>query len=335
VTGYEGLQHEIVLLRNANRDRPETLDYLKWRYRSVPDAPEPRVFWLLHPSGERVGMASAIFRPYRINTERVLTAVIGDISLDARWRGRGLGQVLLRFMTKYLDEHYPRQPAFVIPTESARRALASLGWITPGTLVPYVCVLDATPYLGATLRSQRLAGVIAGRLQSAVRAITRLSAPRNGALFLSNARDDSTFELAGAPSASPGAVHDLGADELNWRYAQHPHTRFVYGRFYRADSLRGIVVFEDDVLTRTCSIYDLRASDPTDLRAMVALLVRRGLAAELTSVRMTLDNRHPARSCLRGLGFIARRADSVFQVHSCSGLAENATWRVTQGDKDT
>lgn len=335
VTGFEGLQEEILRLRNANRERPETLDYLSWRYRSVADAPEPRVFWLLQPTGERVGMASAIFRPYRINNQRVLTAVIGDISLDARWRGRGLGQMLLRFMTQHLDEHFPRQPAFVIPTEAARRALTNVGWLTPGSLIPYVCVLDATRYLRTTLRSPRLAAAIARPLQDVVRALTRPRVPRDRALFLSNARDDSAFELVGALPPQECAMRDLGPDELNWRYAQHPHSNFVFGRFYRAGALCGLVVFEDDVLAQACTIYDLAARNAGDLGALLALLVRRSLAAELTSLRMAVDNRHPTRSLLRGLGFVARRVDSVFQVHSSNGVAEKIAWRVTQGDKDT
>ncbi len=333
VTGFEGFQEEILRLRNANRERPETLEYLNWRYRSTADAPEPRVFWLLQAAGERVGMASAIFRPYLVNDERVLTAVIGDISLDARLRGRGLGKVLLRFMTHYLDEHFPRQPAFVIPTEAARRTLASVGWVTAGTLVPHVCVLDARRYLRAILRHATLARAIAGWFRAAVLAMTRLRAPRDGVLFLSNAADGCELNLADAFSRGVGVVRDLAPAALGWRYAQHPHARFVFGRFYRADVLRGSVVFEDD--SQTCSVYDLTATEPADLRAMLALLVLRCLAAELGSVRMVLDNRHPARGCLRGMGFIARRADSVFQVHSPDGAAERAVWRVTQGDKDT
>jgi len=335
VTGFEGFQEEILRLRNANRERPETLEYLNWRYRSTADAPEPRVFWLLQAAGERVGMASAIFRPYLFNNERVLTAVIGDISLDARLRGRGLGKVLLRFMTQYLDEYFPRQPAFVIPTEAARRTLASVGWVTAGTLVPYVCVLDAMRYLRAIERSATLARVIAGRLQSAVRALTRLRVPHDGVLFLSSAQNGCEPDLARALPRGAGVVRDMAPSALSWRYAQHPHARFVFGRYYRADMLRGFVVFEDDSQTQTCSVYDLTATEPADLRAMLALLVLRCLAAELTSVRMVLDNRHPARGWLRGLGFIARRADSVFQVHSPDGVAERAVWRVTQGDKDT
>ena len=335
VTGFEGFQEEILRLRNSNRERPETLEYLNWRYRSTDDAPEPRVFWLLQAAGERVGMVSAIFRPYLVNNERVLTAVIGDISLDARLRGRGLGKVLLRFMTHHLDEFFPRQPAFVIPTEAARRTLARVGWVTGGTLVPHVCVLDATSYLRAILHSARLARAIAGRLRAAVRAIMRLRVPGDGVLFLTSARNNCVLGLPCGFTRRADVARDLAPAELSWRYAQHPHVRFVVGRYYRADMLRGFVVFEDDSQTQACSVYDLTATEPADLRAMLALLVLRGMAAELTSVRMILDNRHPARGCLRGLGFIARPADSVFQVHSSNGMAERAIWRVTQGDKDT
>src|SRR5438874_1914163 len=222
VTGFHGYEQEILSLRNANRDEPETLAYLDWRYRRSADSPEPQVFWLLTPERQRIGMASVVFRPYWSNNTRVQTAVVGDISLDTRWRGRGLGQALLRFMTEYLDVHFPQQPAFVIPTEAARRALSKVGWVTSGTLV------------------------------------------------------------------------------------------------------------------QTWSIYDLAARTPAHLRAMLTLFVQRALAApDLVTLRVTLDQRHPCRTHLRTLGFIARRHDAVFQVHSHSGTAERLAWCVTQGDKDT
>src|SRR5205823_3553504 len=88
VTGFHGYEQE-------------TLAYLDWRYRRSADSPEPQVFWLLTPERQRIGMASVVFRPYWSNNTRVQTAVVGDISLDTRWRGRGLGQALLRFMTEY------------------------------------------------------------------------------------------------------------------------------------------------------------------------------------------------------------------------------------------
>ena len=102
-------------------------------------------------------MAAAIFRPYHLDGVRTPVAVIGDISVDARYRGRGLGQMLLRYMTDFLDAHFPAGLALVIPTDSARRALARVGWSTAGELASNVYVLDAAPYLQRILRFRPLA----------------------------------------------------------------------------------------------------------------------------------------------------------------------------------
>lgn len=335
VTGFEGFQEEILRLRNANRERPETLAYLSWRYRSTADAPEPRVFWLLEPGGRRVGMAAVIFRPYRINEERVPTAVVGDISLDAGLRGRGLGRLLLRYMTEYLDRHFPAQPAFVIPTESARRSLEGIGWATSGRLVPHVYVLDASRYLQAVVRSARLARFIARWLTMTARALMRARAPADGVLFLGSTLDGAVAEFMNNQPCQPGVFHDLRAESLNWRYIEHPHIRFTIGRYLSSGEIRGVAVFEDDPLTGTCSVYDICAQTAADVRGMLALLVLRGMSSELSSVRIVVSDRHPLKRYLLSSGFIPRRADSVFQVHSRSGSAERAAWGVTHGDKDT
>jgi GNAT superfamily N-acetyltransferase len=335
VTGSDGLEQEILRLRNANRDSPETLEYIDWRYQSSRDAPEPRVFWLLSPDRQRIGMASVVFRPYWINGVRVQTAVVGDISLDTRWRGRGLGQVLLRFMTKYLDEHFPQQPAFVIPTEPARKALASVGWVTRGALVPHVYVLDFTRYVRALVRSGWLATCIAGQIRRLAAAVARARAPSEGSLHFKDTLDESLLQFARRLPASEGTVHDTGPEALKWRYAQHPNTRFTFATFSRSGEVHGFLVFEENTLEQTCSIYDLVARTPVDMRAMLALFILRGLSTpELITLRVLLDDLHPDRTCLRRLGFIARRPDAVFQIHSPSGTAERLAWRVTQGDKD-
>ena len=176
VTGFAGLEPEILRLRNTNRAIPETPAYLTWRYRTEADAPQPCVYWLLDPNGERVGMAAAIFRPYWVNGARLQTAVIGDISVDAGLRGQGLGQLLLRSMTAHLDEHFPQHPALVIPTESARRTLASVGWATAGALAPLVYVLDPEPYIRPFVRSQDghgSRGALGARARNCVRAPPR------------------------------------------------------------------------------------------------------------------------------------------------------------------
>jgi len=336
VTGFEGFEQEILRLRNANRDHPETLDYINWRYQSSPDAPPPRVFWLSSPDGERIGMGAAVFRPYWIDGVRLQIAVLGDISLGTKWRGRGLGLRLIRFITAWLDEQFPNQPAFVIPTESARRALLKAGWVTRGSLVPHVYVIDGAHYVRVLVRNEWLASRIALPLRWLTRSFVRLYVPRDGAFRLTTALDQPLLEFVQSLPTTKGAVRDLGPESLRWRYAEHPHTRFSFGAFSRGGQLRGWLVCDGDALGPSCSIYDAAATTPADMRAMLALFILHGLDTPgLASLRIVFNEAHPWKTCLRGLGFLTRRPQTVFQVYSRDGTGEGLAWYVTQGDKDT
>jgi GNAT superfamily N-acetyltransferase len=336
VTALGGSERQILRLRNANRERPETLEYLRWRYERAPGCPEPCIYWLLSGGGERIGMAAAIFRPYYINGRREPVAVVGDISLDARWRGRGLGRTLLGFVTTHLEEHYRRHAAFVIPTESARRALKACGWHTGGTLSPLVYVIEPAKYLKSRLRYAPLARALGDPIRSFSRLWVSRYVPPQGSLHF-------TDSLAGLPGPLPGqtaphgiVVRDLSAATLEWRYARHPHTRFTFATLQHEGAVKALLVFEDSTLDGSCTIYELLADTAQDLRGLTALFIQHAWGpGRFTTLRTALDVRHPARSWLRHLGFIARPDDAVFQVHSASGVAEGLRWRISLGDKDT
>lgn len=335
VTGFAGMEPEILRLRNTNRDTPETPAYLTWRYHVLSGLPPPSVHWLLDPNGRRVGMAAAIFRPYRLNGAPVPVAVIGDISIDGLLRGRGLGQLLLRSMTTYLDDHFPRHPALVIPTDSARRALNSVGWAAGGELAPLTYVLDPEHYIRRVARSRVVAAAVARSLRAAARALVRRHIPPEGALHLSDSMEEPLSSFAQRLPVVQGIVREMGPESLAWRYAQHPHIRFGFATYQLAGEVRGFLIFEDRTAESMCSIYDLVGETPQDLRAMLALFVARGLATPgLATLRVTLDGQHPARVPLRQVGFIVRPVDAVFQVHASQLSAPGRVWRITQGDKD-
>src|ERR1041385_5662786 len=95
LTGYAGHEEQVLRVRNANRSTEQTRGYMDWRYRQLPNMPPPCVAWLVSASGEAVGMAAAIFRAFWVNGVASHLAVVGDISLDERLRGKGFGQQLL------------------------------------------------------------------------------------------------------------------------------------------------------------------------------------------------------------------------------------------------
>ncbi len=336
VTGFAGMEREILRLRNTNRDNPETAAYLSWRYESAPGAPAPLVYWLLASDGERIGMAAAIFRSYWVRGALTTVAVIGDISLDARWRGRGLGQVLLRFMTQHLDENYPAYAALVIPTESARRALERIGWVAAGSLAPLVYVVDAARYLQPFTRSAALARAVARVIRACLRPLIRRHAPHEGTLKVSDLPDASIEALSSTLMERQCVTRDLASASLSWRYTRHPHTHFRFATLKRAGRAHAFLVFEESTHPGTCVIYDLVAASTTELRSLLALfMLRASSSARVTSLRVLLDEAHPWREELRRLGFIARPAEAVIQVHAREGDVAGWGWRVSQGDKDT
>jgi len=283
-------------------------------------------------------MASVIFRRYWIDGDRTHAAIVGDISLDSVWRGRGLGQLLLRFMTDYLEDHFPEHPAFVIPTEAARRSFAEIGWTTPGKLIPYVYLLDPTRYVRPVVRSEAVATAIVTRTRDVARRLARrLVRDGNSLQILDNPDDPALVAfLRELPKLKGSALHDFGPRFLTWRYAQHPRIRFRIAKLVRNREVLAFLVFEQDADARSCLVFDLVAATPPDLLCMLALFILRALSEPgLTTVRVLLDSLHPDRASLRRLGFVPRRSESVFQVHSLSGIAERVSWRVTLGDKDT
>jgi GNAT superfamily N-acetyltransferase len=336
VTGFPGHEDEILRLRNSNREHPETLDYLRWRYEQAAGAPAPCVYWLKAADGQVIGMAAAVFRPYLIDGRAAHVAVIGDISLDDRYRRMGLGQQLLRAMTEHLDQLDPQGYGLVIPTDSARRSLGKVGWVQGGELGSLVYLLDAEPYVRRFLPVKPLSALVARAMRGCTDMLARRHTRTGGVLRLNPQPDAQTYAfLAKLPHGS-GVQRHFPPGSLEWRYVRHPHSRFTFASYHRDGAVRGLLVFEDTSLEGTCSIYDLFALEDADLRAMLARFILRSSAVPgIATLRVALDDAHPARESLRRVGFITRPAEAVFQVHSRDGGAQRARWRITQGDKDT
>jgi GNAT superfamily N-acetyltransferase len=333
VTEYGGFEAEVLALRNANRDRQETQLYVDWRYHRMADAPPPVVFWLRTADGDRIGMASIIFRPYWIGNRQVRVAVVGDISVSKGWRGRGLGRMLLGFMTDYLKEHFPDHPALVIPTESARRSLHAIGWKTGGQIDSYVFVLDATQRLQSLLHNGWVARALGRGFRSAIRAVLHRHVRDDCSLQCDVSIDESMATLWQDLPRSDRVARDLSFPALTWRYIEHPRTRFLAAKLNQGDRLRGFMIFDVDAQQRSCSVYDVIARSPQDCSCMMALFLTHALdRGELATVRIALDNNHPYRKCLRTMGFFVRSPAAPYQVHWCSEAAEE--WTLSSGDKD-
>jgi hypothetical protein len=335
VTEYVSNEQEVLRLRNASRENPETREYVDWRYQTPPGMPEPKVFWLVSASGERVGMASLIFRRYSCHGSPMNVAVLGDISLTQNLRGRGLGQRLLRFTTDYLSEHFPECYGFVIPTEAARRTLAAVGWSAEGELIPHVLVIDPALRVRALVGSAWLTRRICQIYHRLLRMLLRRHTMKDSTLQCISEPDEGLGELWRTCPKSGRVMRDLSVQTLTWRYTTHPRTRFTFVKLMRGSELRAFMVLTLDAHSRTCSIYDVLANSAADLSCILAQYALEAMdRGDVSTLRISVNDKHPYRRSIRKLGFLPRLPGAPLQGHPRNPAGERTPWSITSGDKD-
>jgi GNAT superfamily N-acetyltransferase len=337
LTGYADNEDRVLHLRNANRDTAQTREFLDWRYRQLPDMPSPCIAWLMSSAGEAVGMAAAVFRAFWVNGALSRMAVVGDISLDKRLRGKGVGQQLLVGLSRHLEQRVPGGCALVIPTEAARRSLDLVGWRTVGRLIPYVCPIKPAMQLTRLVRSERFSAGLCWPIRSALSLAVRLQMSKGFFIEVVDEFDEKVDQLWARVSKVGWILGDKGRTTLTWRYRDHPNRRFRVAQLVRGGELRGFLVFEMGQAEPEWTIQDIVVADQADLSCMLALFlfhcIERG---DLVAVRLVLSDWHPYARRLWRLGFIARAPLGVFQVLASPtwqpGL--EAQWCLTAGDKD-
>jgi GNAT superfamily N-acetyltransferase len=331
VTGYRGHEEDLLRLRNSNRDTAVTREYMDWRYAQDSDAPAPKLVWLIAPDGQRVGVAAAVYRSYWRDGVHQHVAVLGDISLDPMWRGRGLGQLLLKKMTEALAAE--GHVALVLPTEAARKSLNAIGWSTLGELIPRVLLTDVTGRLRRVVRSEWLAARLGLLFKAVTKARLKRQVDPGCRLELSRQFDASFDDLWREFPRKTRVLRDLAAHTLEWRYARHPSTTFEVARLMRGDRLVAYLVFNLAPHYATCFVYDLIASTDADARCLLALFATHCMALEKQDViRIVLDDKHPHVPALRALGFMRREQRVPLQVYPATASAD--AWSLSLGDKD-
>ena len=311
-----------------------TRRWLDWRYAHAPGVPAPRVFWIKYGEQPPVGMASLIFRRYWVNGEPRDMAVLGDISLNKKLRGGGLGRELMDFIGRHLNA-WPHHAAFVIPTSTEEGALIGTGWTKAGSLVPHVFVVDPTEKLERVLRRPWLARSAAAVFKRLVSTGLWLSNPRKSWLqFVDDV--DETFDTFWRQFPKRNMVlRDMSQETLRWRYMRHPDCRFRVAKLMSHEGLEGYMIFEVGRRDPICRIHDVMVKRATDVRRILQLFARHfQTMGSLNTIRLVVADGHPYARSLWKAGFVTRPAQTVFQVHSAGAVFAQCTWHITSGDHD-
>lgn len=335
VTPYKGFEDEVLRLRNLNRPFPQTREYLDWRYTGDRTDHPSLIFWAQLTEGNRVGMAGIAFRKYWIDGNPRSIAVLGDISLDERFRGTGVARDFFCYINAYLKKESCQ--GLVLPNQAAMKSLAKAGWIIGEPFVSYVCLLDPEKKIASLLKNDYVAVLLSKAMRPLISA--RVSSIKTEGYSMRDADTfDESFEQFWQGINKQGLIlRDRRSSTLRWRYLDHPESNFKIVQFYKELNLAGYIIYQVDA-AKTCVVDDLLVMDRNAIKPLMALFLKDLFRKKkVSSVRIKMNQKSPYTPFLRKSGFFQRKSGTVFQLyhgHCDPSVFDNHAWHIMSGDKD-
>jgi hypothetical protein len=335
ISTYQGVEAEVLSLRNRNRPVPRTQKYLDWRYLGLKSVRKPIIFWVQLKNRTRIGMAAIIFRPYWVNDELREVGILGDISLDMEYRGRGVARSWFAFVNGYLEKEGIL--GLVIPNPVAGKLLSATGWQIREKIVHHVYLLNPNLKLVTLVKSKKMAQCL-GEFVSRIKGFSL--ARRDTAEFeIEEARTvDWSFDALWNNSSKKNmVVLDKGLPYLHWRYMKKLGSNYSVSKFLKNNRYVGYVIYSISVTDGTATIFEIFAEEGQEIKKMMIQFVRlKQKTYNLNSIRCPLNERHPYSSQLCDIGFSKRIEDTKFLTFSSDidFIDSRNQWVITGGDKD-
>lgn len=329
---YKGNEENVLTIRNRNRDYDATIEYLNWRYTGLKSEKEPVIFFV-KKFQNIVGMASIIYRSYRIKGQKIEVPILGDISIDKDLRGKGVAGLLFIHINKFLNEN--NIPfAFVLPNIAAKKSLLKECWKTQEELVRYVFFLNPKRALKKS-QNNAFIGEVCRFASYLIRFYLYLRCC-NDIEMRSAYRFGNRFDRLWLQIHKLSLItKERSAKYLTWRYLEHPFDPFQIYEFYQINQFIGYIVAKYTKEEDSISIYEVFARNENDLASMLRyFLYKCSHPGKIHSVRITLNKQNPYHSILRKTLFIKRPTDNVFQTYGLSEDLSESKWLITTGDKD-
>ena len=251
-THYSGYEEDVLRLRNRNRSYTKTREYMDWRYLGRNTCRPSVVFWVHAGDGTRIGMAALFFHRYRVNNHIDEFAVLGDISLDSDFRGKGIAKQLFEFINSYIEEE-SISCTFVMPNDAARKSLGSAGWETKEILIRHTFFLNPTEKINEFVKNRYVSLLIGKLIQGYYNLKLGFIDHKDLKLITVDNVDDS-FDSFWESLPKQGLIlRDRNSAELNWRYKDHPHEQFEIAKLRLGDEFIGFIIYTNLREKRTCS----------------------------------------------------------------------------------
>ena len=335
VTSYQGYEGEILRILNDNRDISRTRAYMDWRYLGGRSSVAPKIFWIIANDGSRIGMCSLIFRSYWVNGKADNYAVMGDISLDSEYRGKGFGKRLFEFVNSVIDgESVPC--ALVIPTDAAKKSLISSGWEIKEHLIALAFLLNPYAKIYKKIRNHFISNLLKYLYQKFIWLIIDCQTLKGFKVETVDGIDESFEKFWNLFRKDNQIIGDRNIETLKWRYLNHPTERFKIVKIFYNTNLTGFIIYRE--INNTCFIYEFMTLDNKKVRQVLFSFIQNLLmeSQQIEVIRITLNKNHPYFKAIRKAGFFIRGKETNLLIHvPVAGSVMNSyRWFVTSGDKD-
>jgi len=339
---YAACRADLLSFRNANRETPRDETYLGWRYERRPNTLKPIIVFSANGTGRKIGCLSVTPHDYAIGSHTCSIGILGDISVDKDWRGKGIAEGMINYLNG-LHAFQNLAAGVVLPNEAAARSLSKCGWQTVTKLRRYVKILNVEATLegwfGETWLTTRLAALPNYFLQ-ACSAENSLEPSPDYTWKSTDVLDRRLDRLWDECGKSGNVIGIRDHDHLTWRYLSHPLEKYRAFLLLKRSQLCGYVMFH--VSEGRCHIDDWLCRDGNScyvhLLSYFTKYIRKDPA--VSSISILINEQHAVRSALRKLGFIKRPDYLRCMVKPHPALSGSdatlnpAAWFLTAGDKD-
>ena len=333
---------DLLLMRNANRATPRDKAYFEWRYAMRPNRSQPIIVFAANNAGKKIGCLSLIPHDYMLDGKTRPVGVLGDISVESEWRGRGVTQAMIGYVTGQKAFH-DLAGGIVLPNESAARALHKAHWETISKLERYVKIIDIKEKLSQRQKPNWLLNRICGWLNGVMRMISLETYVKKPQGFVGEVVSDfdERFDLLWNNLNKQGMnIGCRNREYLTWRYSKHPLVAYQIYALTRRNELCGYIVFH--VTDRQCSIDDILCMTETPcarylLSSFLNFIRNNSLAF---SIDLKTNNNDLLRLPLRLFGFIKRPGYLEFMLAKTetkdppASFTNGSKWYLTSNDKD-
>src|SRR2546423_1802084 len=281
----------------------------RWLYDQNPHGPTRAWLALDSASGATVGASAAFSRKIVIDGSERMGWVLGDFCIADQYRSLGPALQLQRATLAAVNQLGEAECCYDFPSKQLTATYRRLGISPVGQMVRLARLLRLDRKLKEMMKFDEVAKPASWIANGVMR--FKENRDRSGLQFeIHNGKCGPEFtEFIESVPAKSGIQIRRSAENLNWRYLQHPFVRYQILTARKAGALQGYLVFGSTA--EDAHIAEWFATNDETVGALIGESARRLRKTGVMALNAWLLGKDPRLDLLKKLGFWPRESSPV------------------------